>query len=283
VKGDGRYAADLPLFGGLKIWDANPKIVDKLRETGALLHAEKITHSYMHCWRHRTPIIYRATTQWFAGMDDVPGYQGVKPSATLRSVALAGIEATQFFPSWGKSRLYGMIANRPDWTLSRQRMGNADPVFRRQGNRGITRTPARRAAAAGSSAGIESVRIDARGLRRRCREVTQPPIPWIGSIRDRRTKPKRSIPSCAFRPTLSRRSDQHAGGSILRCSPRRCSTARRLQGAATHGFAVDGSGKKMSKSKGNVVAPQKIWNALGAEILRRGRRHLTIRATCPFR
>ena len=103
VQGDGRYAADLPLFGGLRIWDANPKIVDKLREVGALLHAEKITHSYMHCWRHRTPIIYRATTQWFAGMDDVPGYRGVKPAATLRSVALAGIEATQFFPR-GASR-----------------------------------------------------------------------------------------------------------------------------------------------------------------------------------
>ena len=80
-----------PLFGGLRIWDANPKIVDKLRDVGALLHAEKITHSYMHCWRHRTPIIYRATTQWFAGMGEVPGYRGVKPGSalarTLRSPA----------------------------------------------------------------------------------------------------------------------------------------------------------------------------------------------------
>ena len=75
----------------------------------------------MHCWRHKTPIIYRATTQWFAGMDDVPGYHGVKPEHTLRATALAGIEATEFFPAWGKARLFGMIANRPDWTLSRQR------------------------------------------------------------------------------------------------------------------------------------------------------------------
>ena len=79
MQGDGRYAESLPFFGGLSIWKANPLIVDKLREVGALLHSEKFTHSYMHCWRHKTPIIYRATTQWFAGMDDVPGYHGCKP------------------------------------------------------------------------------------------------------------------------------------------------------------------------------------------------------------
>ena len=93
VQGDGRYAATCRFFGGMSIWDANPKIVDKLREVGALLHGEKFTHSYMHCWRHKTPIIYRATTQWFAGMDDVPGYRGAKPERTLRETALAGIEA----------------------------------------------------------------------------------------------------------------------------------------------------------------------------------------------
>ena len=121
VQGDGRYAKDLPGFGGMSIWEANPKIVDKLREVGALLHAEPWQHSYMHCWRHKTPIIYRATTQWFAGMDEVPGWRGVKPAETLRTTALRGVEATEFFPAWGKARLAGMIANRPDWTLSRQR------------------------------------------------------------------------------------------------------------------------------------------------------------------
>src|SRR5205807_1191252 len=121
VQGDGRYAQDLPFFGAMRIWDANPKVVDKLAEVGALLHSEPWKHSYMHCWRHKTPIIYRATTQWFAGMDDVPGWRGVKPAQTLRTTALRGVDATKFFPAWGKARLHGMIVNRPDWTLSRQR------------------------------------------------------------------------------------------------------------------------------------------------------------------
>ncbi|MDR0247633.1 MAG: class I tRNA ligase family protein, partial [Burkholderiales bacterium] len=121
VQGDGKFDAALPFFGGLSIWDANPKIVEKLREVGALLHTEKIKHSYMHCWRHKSPIIYRATQQWFAGMDDVPGFQGAKPEKTLRETALSGIEETRFYPAWGKARLQAMIANRPDWTLSRQR------------------------------------------------------------------------------------------------------------------------------------------------------------------
>ncbi len=76
VQGDGRYAGSLPFFGGVKIWEANPQIVDKLREVGALLHAEKFTHSYMHCWRHKTPIIYRATTQWFAAWTTCPAGTG---------------------------------------------------------------------------------------------------------------------------------------------------------------------------------------------------------------
>src|SRR4029079_12699488 len=98
VGADGRFTPSLPLFGGQKIWEANAHIVDKLRSVGALLSDEKFTHSYMHCWRHRTPIIYRATTQWFVGMDDVPGWHGVTPARPLRETALAGIEATEFFP-----------------------------------------------------------------------------------------------------------------------------------------------------------------------------------------
>src|SRR5206468_7164004 len=121
VMGEGRYAESLPFFGGESIWKANPAIIEKIAEHGALFANIRHAHSYMHCWRHKTPIIYRATTQWFAAMDEVPGAAKVKPKEPLRATALAGIEATQFFPTWGKSRLYGMIAHRPDWTLSRQR------------------------------------------------------------------------------------------------------------------------------------------------------------------
>lgn len=96
VQGNGVYADDLPFFGGQMIWKANPQIVEKLHEVGALLAHKVITHSYMHCWRHKTPVIYRATAQWFVGMD-LKGKDG----RTLRERALEGIEATQFTPAWG--------------------------------------------------------------------------------------------------------------------------------------------------------------------------------------
>jgi isoleucyl-tRNA synthetase len=277
VQGDGRYAQSLPFFGGLRIWDANPKIVDKLRDVGALVHAEKITHSYMHCWRHRTPIIYRATTQWFAGMGDVPGYRGVKPAVSLRETALAGIEATQFFPAWGKSRLYGMIANRPDWTLSRQRQwGTPLPFFVDKETDALhPDTPALLELAAlkvergGIESWFESTHEDFGVDPAQYRKLTDTLDVWFDSGSTHQTVLRRN-PALQFPADLYLEgSDQHRGwfhSSLL--------TSSMLNGVPpykallTHGFAVDGDGKKMSKSKGNVVAPQKIWNALGAEILR---------------
>src|SRR3546814_8061096 len=95
----------------MMIWKANPVIVEALQEAGSLLHTEPLSHSYMHCWRHKTPVIYRATSQWFAGMDRQP-----KTGKTLRETALEGVDNTEFYPAWGRARLYAMIANRPDWT-----------------------------------------------------------------------------------------------------------------------------------------------------------------------
>src|SRR5437660_404536 len=288
VQGDGRYAGSLPYFGGLKIWDANPKIVDKLREVGALLHAEKITHSYMHCWRHGTSIIYRATTQWFAGMDEVPGFDGNRPAETLRSTALRGIEATEFFPSWGKSRLRGMIASRPDWTLSRQRQwGVPLPFFVDKETEvlhpdtpALLELAATKIQAGGIEAWFEATHEDFGVDASKYRKLTDTLDVWFDSGSTHQTVmggPQGRILHRGSHPDVTgfpadlylEGSDQHRGwfhSSLL--------TSSMLNGLPpykallTHGFAVDGQGKKMSKSKGNVVAPQKVWSGLGAEVLR---------------
>ncbi len=288
VQGDGRYAASLPFFGGLKIWDANPKVVDKLRESGALMHAEKFAHSYMHCWRHRTPIIYRATTQWFAGMDEVPGYRGAKPARTLRETALEGIERTQFFPAWGKARLHGMIAHRPDWTLSRQRQwGVPLPFFvDRETDELHPDTPALLELAAsmvarrGIEAWFEATCEDFGVDERRYRKLTDTLDVWFDSGSTHQTvmggpegraKHQGSHPEdTAFPADLYLEgSDQHRGwfhsSLLVSCM---LNGAPPYRGLLTHGFVVDGEGKKMSKSKGNVVAPQKVSDTLGADILR---------------
>ncbi|MGB9151038.1 MAG: class I tRNA ligase family protein, partial [Burkholderiales bacterium] len=120
VLGNGRYADSLPLFGGLNIWKAQADIVKTIEEKGALFKAANFEHSYPHCWRHKTPTVFRATSQWFIGMDRKSATEN-QSDKTLRQLALDAIEATDFFPTWGKARLHGMIANRPDWCVSRQR------------------------------------------------------------------------------------------------------------------------------------------------------------------
>ncbi len=288
VQGDGRYATDLPFFGGMKIWDANPKIVDKLREVGALLHAEKFTHSYMHCWRHKTPIIYRATTQWFAGMDEVPGHRGVKPTRTLRELALEGIERTRFYPAWGKARLTGMIAHRPDWTLSRQRQwGVPLPFFvDRETDELHPDTPAlldlaaAKVAERGIEAWFEASCEDFGVDPKRYRKLTDTLDVWfdsgsthqtvMGGPAGRAGRRGSHGTDTAFPADLYLEgSDQHRGwfhsSLLVSCMLNGTPPYKAL---LTHGFVVDGEGKKMSKSKGNVVAPQKVSDTLGADILR---------------
>ena len=283
VQGDGRYAASLPFFGGLSIWEANPKIVDKLREVDALLHVEKFAHSYMHCWRHKTPIIYRATTQWFAGMDDVPGYRGAKPAEPLRETALRGIENTAFYPAWGKARLFGMIANRPDWTLSRQRQwGVPLPFFvdRETGalhpdTLALLELAATKVEHGGIETWFEATAEDFGVDDERYRKLSDTVDVWFDSGTTHETVMGRAgrgshATQTAFPADLYLEgSDQHRGwfhSSLL--------TSCMLNGVPpykallTHGFVVDGEGRKMSKSKGNVVAPQKVAGTLGAEILR---------------
>jgi isoleucyl-tRNA synthetase len=288
VQGDGRFAPDLKFFGGMSIWDANPKIVDKLREVHALLHAEKHRHSYMHCWRHKTPIIYRATTQWFAGMDDVPGYHGTKPAETLRTTALRGIEATEFFPSWGKSRLYGMIAHRPDWTLSRQRQwGVPLPFFvdkttdeLHPDTLELLELAAAKVEEGGIEAWFEATHEDFGVDPAQYRKLTDTLDVWFDSGSTHQTVmggPDGRKTGAGSRPQDTgfpadlylEGSDQHRGwfhSSLLVSSM--LNGVPPYQALLTHGFVVDGEGRKMSKSKGNVVAPQKVADTLGAEILR---------------
>jgi isoleucyl-tRNA synthetase len=313
VMGDGKYASTLPEFGGLSIWDANPKIVEHMREKGSLLKAEKFQHSYMHCWRHRTPIIYRATNQWFAGMDLAPspaarervGVRAVdKPqnslsppppspalsgtlsrdagegSKTLRETALAAIEATQFFPAWGKPRLHAMIANRPDWTLSRQRQWGVPMAFFVHKETGalhprtseLLEAVAKRVEQGGIEAWqtlepAELLGDDAKNY------VKNPDTldVWFDSGTTHETVLRGSHPAQSKFPAdmYLEGSDQHRGwfhSSLL--------TSCMINGRApydallTHGFVVDQNGRKMSKSLGNVVAPQKVCDTLGADILR---------------
>ena len=126
VQGNGSYAADFALFGGQNIWKAVPLVIEALKDAGRLFATSPLSHSYPHCWRHKTPVIYRAAAQWFVRMDEAnPATEGVftkdKAPRTLRAMALDAIEATHFFPENGKARLRDMIANRPDWCISRQR------------------------------------------------------------------------------------------------------------------------------------------------------------------
>ncbi|WP_042300156.1 isoleucine--tRNA ligase [Paraburkholderia kururiensis] len=276
VMGDGRYIESLPLFGGLSIWSANPKVVEALQAAGTLLRSEKYTHSYMHCWRHKTPIIYRATSQWFAGMDVTPKGGG----KTLRETALEGIEATAFYPSWGKQRLYAMIANRPDWTLSRQRQWGVPMAFFVHKETGelhprtleLLEEVARRVEVAGIEAWQsldprELIGDDA-NLYEKNRDTLDV---WFDSGTTHWHVLRGSHASELQFPAdlYLEGSDQHRGwfhSSLL--------TASMLDGRPpydallTHGFTVDGEGRKMSKSLGNGVDPHEVANRLGAEIIR---------------
>ncbi|CAG2287959.1 MULTISPECIES: isoleucine--tRNA ligase [Burkholderia] len=276
VMGDGRYIESLPLFGGLSIWDANPKIVDALNAAGSLLRSEKYTHSYMHCWRHKTPIIYRATSQWFAGMDVTPRDGG----KTLRETALEGVDATAFYPSWGKQRLFSMIANRPDWTLSRQRQWGVPMAFFVHKETGelhprtleLLEEVAKRVEQSGIEAWQsldprELIGDDA-NLYEKNRDTLDV---WFDSgtthwhVLRGSHKDQLQFPADLYLEG----SDQHRGwfhSSLLTASM--IDGHAPYKGLLTHGFTVDGEGRKMSKSLGNGIDPHEVANRLGAEIIR---------------
>jgi isoleucyl-tRNA synthetase len=274
VMGDGRYAPSLPLFGGQSIWEANGRIIAEMEKRGVLFHKETYTHSYMHCWRHKTPVILRATVQWFASMDRVVGEE------SLRETALRGIEATEFFPAWGKARLHGMIANRPDWTLSRQRQwGVPIPFFLHKETGALhprTQDLLEEVAKRVEKGGIEAwQRVTAEELlgseSKNYEKARETLDVWFDSGTTHFTVLRGSHKSESSYPAdlYLEGSDQHRGwfhSSLL--------TACMMDGhppyrsLLTHGFVIDMEGRKMSKSKGTGMAPQEVSGTLGAEILR---------------
>ena len=285
VMGDGKYASWLPFFGGMTIWEASKPICAKLEEVGSLFKLIMFDHSYMHCWRHKTPIIYRATSQWFAGMDRVPKDGG----KTLRETALQEIENTAFYPGWGKARLHGMIANRPDWTLSRQRQWGVPMAFFVHKETGelhprtseLLEEVAKRVEQGGIEAwhALDPKELLGEEAGQYVKNKDTLDV-WFDSgtthftvLRNSHvpdgTSPESIHGDAPLADLYLEGSDQHRGwfhSSLLTSSMlyRRAPYKALL----THGFVVDGEGKKMSKSKGNVVAPQKIADTLGAEILR---------------
>jgi isoleucyl-tRNA synthetase len=273
VGDDGRFYASVPDVGGQSIWDANPVIVELLEKNGHLLSHEKLRHSYPHCWRHKTPIIFRATRQWFIGMDT----QG-KSTDTLRVRAEREVGVTRFFPDWGRQRLEAMIKNRPDWCISRQRdWGVPIPVFTHRETSELhprtselMETVAKRVEEAGIEAWFSLDPVELLGPEAASYDKSQHTLDvWFDSG---------STHACVLkqRPELAHPadlylegSDQHRGwfqSSLLTgCATDGHAPYRAL---LTHGFVVDGKGHKMSKSKGNVIAPQKVMDQYGADILR---------------
>jgi isoleucyl-tRNA synthetase len=268
VGGDGKFYADTPIVGGQSIWAGNKSVLATLTENGHLLAEETIQHSYPHCWRHKTPIIFRATRQWFIGMD----------KEGLRAKAMQAVEDTQFFPSWGRARLEAMMKNRPDWCVSRQRNWGVPITFFMHKQTGELHPRSQEL--------LEEVakRVELQGIEA---WFSLDPKELLGADADDYEKAGDTLDvwfdsgvthACLLKEREGLKhpadlylegSDQHRGwfqSSLLTG----CATDGHApyEALLTHGFVVDGKGMKMSKSKGNVIAPQKVSDTLGAEILR---------------
>ncbi|MFK2879255.1 isoleucine--tRNA ligase [Rhodanobacter hydrolyticus] len=274
----GTYRDDTPKAGdldlaGMHVWKANDAIVELLRARGVLLAYAKIEHSYPNCWRHKTPVIFRATPQWFIGMEQ----------AGLRATALKSIKDVRWVPGWGEERIAGMVAGRPDWCISRQRTwGVPIALFVHKATQephpdsvALMEQVAKRMEQGGIDAWYDLDSADLLGDQAKDYDkVTDVLDVWFdsgvthfGVIGQRPELQKGS--ASQYKVMYLEGSDQHRGwfqSSLL--------TSAAIHGRApyddvlTHGFTVDASGRKMSKSLGNVVAPQKVMDTLGADVLR---------------
>jgi isoleucyl-tRNA synthetase len=268
VGGDGRFLPDTELFGGQHVFAANTDVVEVLKSRGALVHEEKLRHSYPHCWRHKTPIIFRATPQWFISMD----HNG------LRAAALAGIGQVEWVPDWGEARIEGMVRNRPDWCISRQRTWGVPITLFVHKQTGelhplsidLIEAVAVRVAEQGIDAWFELDPAELLGGDVDDYEKATDTLDvWFDSGVTHYTVLEQRGELGYPADLYLEGSDQHRGwfqSSLLSAVAMNGSPPYRE--VLTHGFTVDAKGQKMSKSKGNVVAPQKVVNSLGADILR---------------
>ena len=273
VNDAGVFVPEVEHFGGQFVTKANPAIIEKLREDGFLQAEQKIKHSYPHCWRCHQPIIFRATRQWFIPMD----------KEGLRKKALEAIERVKWVPKWGKERIYSMVENRPDWCVSRQRAwgvpiaifscasceeilrsedvfehivslvekNGADFWFEKEASELLP--PGVRCSCGGEEFIKENDILDVwfdSGVSHAAVVENDPNLQWPADL-------------------YLEGSDQHRGwfhSSLLESIGTRGKEPYKT--VLTHGYVVDGKGKKMSKSAGNVIAPQKIIDQFGAEVLR---------------
>lgn len=294
IGGDGKFFSselvELAEIRGLSRQDANKVILAKLQENGALFASARLNHSFPHCWRHKTPLMQLATHQWFIGMNAV-GQDG----KALREHANSAVDATQFFPSWGRARLEAMIKNRPDWCVSRQRNWGVPMPFFVHKETGephpqtmqLLETVCKQVEQQGIEAwssldGAAFLARHAPANAEQYKKVTDTLDVWFDSGATHyavvRSEQHPTLSAAAKQREAEHQpvadlylegSDQHRGwfqSSLL--------TGCAIDGNApykallTHGFVVDGAGHKMSKSKGNVVAPQKVMDTFGADILR---------------
>jgi isoleucyl-tRNA synthetase len=268
VGDNGRFLDDVPMLGGENVFAADGTIIEILRKRGRLLHAGTIRHSYPHCWRHKSPIVFRATPQWFFSMDA----QG------LRAGALRAIEEVDWIPDWGRQRIHGMVADRADWCISRQRSwGVPIAVFVHRGSSALhPETPrlieeaAKRVEQGGIDAWFDLDPAELLGSDAgEYRKVIDTLDVWFDSGVTHAAVLEGDARLRFPADLYLEGSDQHRGwfqSSLLTSVGMRGTAPYR--GVLTHGFTVDAHGMKMSKSKGNVVVPQNVMKNLGADILR---------------
>jgi isoleucyl-tRNA synthetase len=273
VDDGGRFTQEVPEFAGQKVWEANAGIITLLKEKGRLLEARETTHSYPHCWRCKRPIIFRATEQWFISME----------ANDLRHKALAAIDRVSWVPRWGRERIYQMVERRPDWCISRQRAWGVPIVaFHCAGCGQVMLTPEilegliARVRREGADFWFAAPAADLLPPGTRCacggadfnKETDildvwfDSGVSWAAVLEP---DPALALPADLYLEG----SDQHRGwfhSSLLTCVGNRGQAP--YEGVLTHGFVVDGEGRKMSKSQGNVIAPQEVMKKYGAEILR---------------